>query len=223
MLIKKCCLWCLSVILCLLLAACGGPEPDPEEPTPTPEPVIALSEEGDCANFDLSPHMQNGELTFSTHLRVLRDKAKVYPTAKAQQPNKTLAFSTLLQHREEISNGRIKVATLRMGKDEQLGWVSRKDLLCASKPIKNFYIKTENRERKPGEPAFINAYPMLAAQCNDKCRELSRLTMYFIVDQHKDWYLLAADYHITLPLVGWCKKKMAISGIPLMVCVHETT
>jgi hypothetical protein len=207
MLIKKCCLWCLSVILCLLLAACGGPEPDPEEPTPTPEPVIALSEEGDCANFDLSPHMQNGELTFSTHLRVLRDKAKVYPNAEAQQPNKTLEFGKTLRHRGEISNGRIKVATLRMGKDEQLGWVSRKDLLCASKPIKNFYIKTENRERKPGEPAFINAYPMPAAQCNGKCRKLSSFSMYFIVDQHKDWYLLAADYHITLPLVGWVQKK----------------
>jgi hypothetical protein len=48
---------------------------------------------------------------------------------------------------------------------------------------------------------------MPAAQCNGKCRELSRFTMYFIVDQHEDWYLLADDYHIDLPLVGWVQKK----------------
>jgi hypothetical protein len=220
MLIKKCCLWFLSVILCLLLAACKNGEQSAGkngqiEPETEPAVQQQLSEEGDCANFDFSPHMQNGELTLSTHLRVLRDKAKVYPTAETQQPNKTLEFGKTLMHRGELSNGRIKVATLGMGKDQQLGWVSRKDLLCTSKPIinpekgleKKFYIKTENRKRKPGEPAFINAYPMPAAQCNGKCRELSRFTMYFIVDQHKDWYLLADDYHITLPLVGWVQKK----------------
>jgi uncharacterized protein YnzC (UPF0291/DUF896 family) len=223
MLIKKCCLWSLSVILCLLLAACNEEESTTTStennghtgPKTDPATQQQLSEEGDCANFDFSPYMQNGKLTLSIHLRVLRDKAKVYPTAETQQPNKTLEFGKTLMHRGELSNGRIKVATLGMGKDQQLGWVSRKDLLCTSKPIinpekgleKKFYIKTENRKRKPGEPAFINAYPMPAAQCNGKCRELSRFTMYFIVDQHKDWYLLADDYHITLPLVGWVQKK----------------
>jgi uncharacterized protein YnzC (UPF0291/DUF896 family) len=220
MLIKKCCLWSLSVILCLLLAACeqnGKPPHRPPPPPPPPDSAVRvpLSEEGDCANFDFSPYMrQDGKLDLSIQLRVLRDKAKVYPSADAQQPNKTLlAFRTLLRHKDEVSNGRIKVATL--GQDEPLGWVSRKDLLCTQKPIinpekgleKKFYIKTENQQRKQGEPsAFINAYPMPAEQCHEKCRQLSRFVMYFIVDQDKDWYLLADDYHITHPLVGWVRK-----------------
>jgi len=223
MLIKKCGLWSLSVILCLLLTACKNGGPESNKPTPTPietdrskaSPVRTQSDEGDCANFDFSPYLlQNGKLDLSIQIRVLRDKAKVYPSAEAQQPNKTLlAFSTPLRHKRELSDERIKVTT--EGHDEPLGWVSLNDLLCTNRPIinpkkgleKKFYIKTKIQQRKQGEPsAFINAYPMPAEQCHEKCRQLSRFTMYFIVDQEKDWYLLADDYHITHPLVGWVRK-----------------
>ncbi|KHD07623.1 hypothetical protein PN36_04000 [Candidatus Thiomargarita nelsonii] len=221
MLIKKGCLWSLSVILCL--TACKNDEPEQnkvqtqikETDRPKASPVRTQSEEGDCANFDFSPYiLQNGKLDLSIQMRVLRDKAKVYPSAEAQQPNKTLlAFSTPLRHKEELSDKRIKVAT--EGHDEPLGWVSLNDLLCTNRPIinpkkgleKKFYIKTEIQQREQGKPsAFINAYPIPAEQCYDKCRQLSRFTMYFIVDQEKDWYLLADDYHITRPLVGWVRK-----------------
>jgi uncharacterized protein YnzC (UPF0291/DUF896 family) len=225
MLIKKCGLWSLSVILCLLLAACEDEssqdipqiiDTEKEPPKSTAIRPPQQSDEGDCANFDFSPYMQqDGKLDLSIQLRVLRDMAKVYPSAQAQQPNKTLlAFSTPLRHGGELSDERIKVTTLEH--DDPLGWVSLNDLLCTNRPIinpekgleKKFYIKTKIQQRKQGEPsAFINAYPMPAEQCHDKCRQLSRFTMYFIVDQEKDWYLLADDYHLKHPLVGWVRKK----------------
>jgi hypothetical protein len=213
------CLLSMGVILCLLLAACEDETATPPYEGPEPPKSTAIrpqqSEEGDCANFDFSPYMrQDGKLDLSIQLRVLRDMAKVYPSAQAQQPNKTLlAFSTPLRHGGELSDGRIKVA--KLGQDEPLGWVSLNDLLCTNRPIidpdkrleKRFFIKTEIQQRKQGKSsAFVNAYPMPKEQCYGKCRKLSPFTMYFVVDQEKDWYLLADDYHITHPLVGWVRK-----------------
>jgi hypothetical protein len=212
-------------ILALLLAACEE-ESVPEKEQPKPEffsepdreigaPVQPKkSGEGDCANFDLSPYIdENGKLDLSIQLRILRDQANVYPSPEAQQPKSQVAFSTPLKP-DEIKQGLIKV--IKLGEDEPLGWISQEDLLCSNRPLidpnkgleKKFFIKTEIQQRKAGEPlAFVNAYPMPDKQCHNKCRELSRFAMYFIVDQQDDWYLLADDYHITRPLVGWVRKS----------------
>jgi hypothetical protein len=86
--LKKC-LWSMLVILCLLLAGCPGGDdynetgeivpPVYEGPEPSRSRAMRPSqqqrEEGDCAHFDYY------RLPNLTQLRILRDQAKVYPSA----------------------------------------------------------------------------------------------------------------------------------------------
>jgi hypothetical protein len=212
-------------MLCLLLVACE-PDIEPDEqihksPKPqdnlqdVPKNVSSQNVEGDCANYDLARYVQNGKLHLSRRLKVLRDKTKVYASANARlASNQKLAFNTVLKHKHDIDleSGRIKVA--KYGRRESLGWVSLKDLLCVHKPLvdpdkgleKKFFIKTENKQRGKSS-VFVNAYPAPREQCDGKCTKLSRFTMYFIVDQEDDWFLLASDYYIKQPLVGWVRKS----------------
>lgn len=213
-------LYSILIIVCLLMVACEDKsiledyETVITEPDIKPSyPINSTTNEGDCANFDLSIYLSaDRKLNKQLQLRVLKDQAIVYSSAEALSGHDTLAFSTPLKDMQEIKNGRIKVR--KEGEDE-LGWVSLEDLLCTNRPIvdpnkgleKKVYIKTEIRERQPGEPAFVIAYPMPKKQCNDKCYKLSRFAMYFIVDQQDEWLLLADKYDVTRPLVGWVRKS----------------
>jgi hypothetical protein len=217
--------WVIWLIFCLLIVACGDKNdsntPDgtekfyvpPPEDIELGEPTEPIINEGDCANFDLQLYMsRDGKLNKPLQLRVLRDEARVYSSAEALNSDGTLEFGIPLKDMEEVKNGRIKVR--KEGEDE-LGWVSREDLLCTNRPIvdpdkgleKKAYIKTGITEHKSGVSAFIYVYPMPKTQCNDKCRKLSLFSMYFIVDQEDEWLLLSEDYGITRPLVGWVRQS----------------
>ena len=169
---------------------------------------------GSCAKFEI-PVLEDGEVDWIGSIRVLREKTLVYADTKSTNSISTLAFGQALEV-IGVSKERLKVQTLSDA--GSLGWINRSDLLCSDTPLRGragleqkLYIKTATGVQ--GEkPKTVKAYPSPSGNvCQNKCRELSRFTGYFIfaIDTKNDRYLLADNYLLeeTTTLIGWVDKS----------------
>jgi hypothetical protein len=177
--------------------------------------TVSLAVAGDgscnCKRFNLP---ESGDVNFTWTVKVLSDDVPLYETSTANSPKEKLKFNDNFNIVKADGN---RLQVQRHQDMEPYGWVERKSLLCALKPLKSksgldkkFYIKTATRIRSD-KPATVRAYsrPDNDTCGSGGCRELARFDGYFIFDNSNGRYLLADAYKLRPEnrLVGWVDAK----------------
>jgi len=161
----------------------------------------------DCKRFNLP---ETGDVNFTWTVKVKADDVPLFETPTDSNPKEKLKFNQNFNIVKADGN------RLQVQRHEDMipyGWVDRKNLLCALKPLKSdsgldkkFYIKTATRVRSD-KPATVKAYskPVSDTCGSGGCRELARFDGYFIFDDSDGRYLLADAYKLRPEnrLVGW--------------------
>jgi hypothetical protein len=189
--------------------------------------ISAKPSNGSCAQFDFS-HLMEADGTIDTTLfvRVLRQNAPLYSSARSKRPQKQLKFGdAFLPTRVSTRYKRVQVR--KSGLKTPIGWVQSHDLLCAVEPLKSekgldrkVFIKTPTTEETPTseEPSLstVPAYPTYEGVCHGRCKQLSRFRLYFIFadDKKNERYFVTDKYALSggsLPeLTGWIDYERGI-------------
>jgi hypothetical protein len=161
----------------------------------------------DCQRFNLP---ETGDVNFTWTVKVKADDVPLFETSTDSDPKEKLKFN---QNFNIVKADGNRLQVQRHEDMSPYGWVERKNLLCALKPIKSdsgldkkFYIKTATRIRSD-KPATVKAYSKSDSDTcgSGGCRELARFDGYFIFDESDGRYLLADAYKLRPEnrLVGW--------------------
>ena len=168
---------------------------------------------GSCKNSEILVS-SDGEVERISPVRVFREQTSVYADTKTTKAISKLAFGRAL---EIVGVGAERLRVQTLSDESALGWINRSDLLCSDTPLRGkagleqkLYIKTATGVQGE-EPKTVKAYPSPSgSECQNKCRELSRFTGYFIfaIDTKNERFLLADNYVLeeTSTLVGWVNK-----------------
>ncbi|KPA11051.1 conserved hypothetical protein, secreted [Candidatus Magnetomorum sp. HK-1] len=161
----------------------------------------------DCKRFNLP---ESGDVNFTWTVKIKADDVPLFETSTDTNPKEKLKFN---QNFNIVKADGVRLQVQRHEDMTPYGWVERKNLLCALKPIKSksgldkkFYIKTATRVRSD-KPATVKAYARPDSDIcgSGGCRELARFDGYFIFDESDGRYLLADAYKLRPEnrLVGW--------------------
>ncbi|MBF0452389.1 MAG: hypothetical protein HQK75_16930 [Candidatus Magnetomorum sp.] len=161
----------------------------------------------DCKRFNLP---ETGDVNFTWTVKVKADDVPLFETSTDSNPKEKLKFN---QNFNIVKADGNRLQVQRHEDMTPYGWLERKDLLCALKPLKSksgldkkFYIKTATRVRSD-KPATVKAYSRPDGDTcgSGGCRELARFDGYFIFDESDGRYLLADAYKLRPEnrLVGW--------------------
>ena len=199
----------LTMILCLLVLLPAAPARGEGAPS------------GSCATFDFSRFYADGRLAWSGVARTIRDAAPLFSEADGAQRSGELLFNQQAEIMEE-GKKRIKIRSMRFrGKEQAIGWVRKRDMLCRNTPIKGgaglemkFFIKTSTTARKsdnrePTVQVFQDPELQHCMGGQSRCREgASRFHMYFVFDQTETALLLGDRYRLEEEdvLLGWVAK-----------------
>ena len=190
-------------------------------------PVSAALDRGSCdkKNFDDYRRGINDELTSDgVFAMVLRANAPVFEDSQGTKSIKKLAFDTKLYIHDERGD---KVQIRELSNSSARGWMDKQNLLCQTTPLldsqtrieRKAFIRTEPLQIDPTNSstnsAGVNAYEdeNLSECPQGGCRNLSRFTMYFIVDETPQAVLLTNDFKLNdlaTGLIGWVDKKHII-------------
>jgi hypothetical protein len=181
---------------------------------------------GSCTDYFQPPLLkEDGRISTTLAVRVLRQNAPVYADANGTQPIEFLPFGENLDPLSQVKSATAqRLQVMKQDSTSPLGWMESYDLLCAFSPLLNdkgierkLFIKTPPSSEK--EPQSVTAYPSPNdTQCNAKqgflCKQLSRFELFFIFaeDTETRRYLLADEFDITgsKPLIGWVEYDRGI-------------
>ncbi len=183
-----------------------------------PESYSSLEGHGSCeaAPFVLPRSGKVREEAYSTV--VLRDGISVFSRPSDQVSSSTLNFNTTVFILKAQDDQLLVQGTRRNA--PVMGWVARKDLLCAKKPLKStdgaamrFYPVPEMQWQGEETEAQIAGQvysDYRGAKCSaGGCRKLFAFNAYFVFEERNERYLLGIrpEIHRKTGLVGWVNKK----------------
>ena len=181
--------------------------------------IYAKPTSGTCTDYFKPPLLkENGEISTTLAVRVLRHDAPVYFEANDDNVKENLAFGDSLEPLKLSQQGvQQRIQVMKPDATQALGWMDSSDLLCAFSPLINdkgierkLFIKTPPSTET--NPQSVTAYPSPNDNlCNPKqgiiCKQLSRFELFFIFADDPDAkrYLLVDEFDITgyKPLIGW--------------------
>ncbi len=182
---------------------------------------------GTCTDYFQPPLLkEDGKISTTLAVRVLRHNAPVYSQADSNKVIATLAFGTSLDPvKLSLTEQYQRIQVMKSDSTQPLGWLASDDLLCAFSPLVNekgierkLFIKTPPSTEQ--NPQSVTAYPSPdEVSCDPKqdiiCKQLSRFELFFIFAEDPDTqrYLLADEFDITgyKPLIGWVDYDKGIS------------